>query len=252
MSENKIYKCDNCGAEYTEWKSFCRKCSASMPKIEIVIDEKLEGYDKTEVLNFIDNNSNRYYEIFKANEGNFKFNHMNWSAFFWSYYWMFYRKMFKNGIITFLLGIVISCLAVVLSLALAIPQLNVTREKLGIYGEYVTMDRSEIDSSLFEDRTLDVVEYETAKIIYDRQYNLCVIEMIIITSVAGLGYMLYIGLKADGIYKRYVFKHINNPQKGSTSGWALVLSIVMNMVLTRLLTRVFLLILAAVVVAIAV
>lgn len=251
MDETKIYKCDNCGAEYTEWKSFCRKCSASMPKREIVLDEKLEGYDKTEVLNFIDNNSNRYYKIFKDNEGNFKFNHMNWAAFFWSYYWMFYRKMYKNGFITFILGIVIACLAFALSIVLVAAQLNTTTEKLGVYGEYVAMERSEIDSSLFEDGPLDVVQYEIAKATYDRQFSLCMAEIIVITGAVGIGYMIYIGLKADSIYKRHVFKHINNPQKGSTSGWALVLAIVMNGVLSRFLTRVVLLILGAIFISVA-
>lgn len=62
-------------------------------------EETLNGHSKADVMSFIENNNGRYYEIFKRNENRKFFLNMNWAAFFLSCYWIFYRKMYKAGVI---------------------------------------------------------------------------------------------------------------------------------------------------------
>ena len=69
MQETK-FKCDNCGAEYDEWRAYCRKCQATMPKKPVVTNETLEGCEKAQVCATIGSNSARYYSVFKENEDN--------------------------------------------------------------------------------------------------------------------------------------------------------------------------------------
>lgn len=233
MQEN-LYKCDNCGAEYTEWHNYCRKCHEPLPKKVVVVDEKLEGESKEEIYEFIGSNQSRYYKIFKEHEGKFKFNHMNWAAFIFTTNWMFFRKMYKNAINLILISIGIAMAAVFLSLVITIPTFVQLDKELGVYSDYVTQDS--INYDWFKDEALDAGEYMQAKIKYDQTMNFINIISNLFVFVPGILLNLYIGLRADSMYKKHVFKNIASKDKGGTSIGAVVLAAIIGPIGVSILT----------------
>ena len=232
MQETK-FKCDNCGAEYDEWRAYCRKCQATMPKKPVVTNETLEGCEKAQVCATIGSNSARYYSVFKENEGKTKFNHMNWAAFFFGMYWMFYRRMYKNGILVFLASMVLSVVMLAVGAVVVAPQMASVYKEIGQYGTYFVDDeRITIEEylSIPANERDAVME---AKQIYDKKMFSINAQLWAICYIPQIALMAFVGLRADSMYKKYVMVNVNNSSLG-TSGWSVVLAIVVNFVGQRL------------------
>lgn len=93
--------CKNCGATYIESDGYCKNCwtkvSDDVPQIK--------GLAKCEWDKYIGKNADRYMGIFEKNEGKKAFFSLNFAALLFSFNWMFYRKMYKYGLIYLLITV---------------------------------------------------------------------------------------------------------------------------------------------------
>ena len=149
---------------------------------------------------------------------------------------MFFRKMYKNAINLILISIGISMVAVILSLAIAVPRFIALDKELGIYSDYVTEDT--INYDWFKDGTLDVGEYMQAKHRYDQVMTSIEIQYSIFALVPSILLNFYVGLRADSMYKKHVFKNIANKDKGGTSGWSVLLALIIGPLGIRIVTAI--------------
>ena len=104
-------KCGNCGATVIKGDVMCRTCGKLIQNDCRYIEQEedtIDGANVSELSLFIGQNSSRYVDIFAKNEGKKIFFHMNWSAMFFNVYCMFYRKMYKYGIIFLIVSMMFS------------------------------------------------------------------------------------------------------------------------------------------------
>lgn len=107
-------KCVNCGEELEDSAVFCNKCGARQPaprlssfsnppmfskptvapeKPRYKDDESIEGVKLNEIASIIRSNAERFVNIFKSG----KRISWNWGAFVFGPYYLFFRKMYKEG-----------------------------------------------------------------------------------------------------------------------------------------------------------
>ena len=104
--------CSKCGSKNSEGSLFCSNCGATLTKEEVVneVPVREEAYTKKEYSSstsytdselslFLEKNQPYYMEKFKTMEKTSDKKSWNWSAFLCTSYWMFYRKMYVEGII---------------------------------------------------------------------------------------------------------------------------------------------------------
>ena len=91
--------------------------------------ESVGGFSKQEIEEFVYNNRARYYAVFKKNENKRFFLHFNWAALLLSVYWMFYRKMYVEGIVFMLVSTLLSaCLLTVSGYAVAAAKVPIQEQ----------------------------------------------------------------------------------------------------------------------------
>ena len=177
-------------------------------------EEFLCGHSQSELIIFVEKNGGRYYEIFKKNKSKKAFFHINWAAMFLSVYWMFYRKMYKEGIL-FLVFIQI------LSALLATTALFATHE------EILALKKQREDFSVVLSEMIQISPADSALITEKRselkqQENRVFGKAAAIILISSLVVMVFFGLYADCLYRNYVFRKIRFSDAGGTS-WIAVL-----------------------------
>lgn len=141
---------------------------------------------------FIENNSERYLQIYEANKDKKVFIHTNWSAFFWLDAWMFYRKMYLWGAILMLSKYLLAFGLLLAMLAAYLPQLM-----SAMVGEMVQKTLSDI---LF------------GKVLF------VIVAVVLLVRLA-------FSLFADCIYREHIRKNIGYKGEG-TSVAAVIIAIV--------------------------
>ena len=133
-------RCAECGAKCFDTDSYCPKCSASISVKDIKKDDMLEGIEIEKWKKFIDDKSVDYIEIFRKNENKKFFASFNIWAFLFGSSWVFYRKMYLEGIITVLLEMLVVILCAFLKgpLMLAIfPIVIIFKMLVGVFAHCV-------------------------------------------------------------------------------------------------------------------
>lgn len=174
-------------------------------------DLKISDIEKSELASFIENNNERYLEIFKKNEDKKYFLHMNWAAMFLSIYWMFYRRMFKEGAMFMLAMFIFSC--VIFSVGItamkddifAISDLE--KSTMSFSSQNVTENFTDISGEFFKNNTM----LNKMKSELNTKLFLYIVLPFIIFS-------LIFGLIADCLYRNYIFKNIKHSDGGVSKG----------------------------------
>lgn len=146
------------------------------------------GVRTNTVGSFIRNNAQVYIEKFKLSEAKGK-NSFNWAAFFFSPYWFFYRRLYKPGIIMLTIQL---CTSIVTT-----PSLN----KLLTFYESFTANLETMTDEMLNEGILQMQSLMTPALI-----------------VMGITLVMHLisGFIANGLYKKYVLKGINNAMNLST------------------------------------
>lgn len=168
--------------------------------------EEINGIPVSEYMTFIENNESRYIEIFKKNEKKKWFLSMNWAAFFFSVYWMFYRKMYIEGIIYMLITTVLS--------------VCVTAGVLfGLSGEIAKLYESQDESTKISE-TYDSSYYEEYYKRYKEERQLK--NKVLFYSIIPFAVLSVVfGLLADMLYRQHILRNIKHGG-GGTSKWSVL------------------------------
>lgn len=197
-------------------------------------DEKINDISINEIGNFIENNRLRYIDIFKKNENKKIFLHMNWAAMFLSIYWMFYRKMYKAGVLFLLCLCIFSTLIFSLSLITLkddIIAINKQEDKAmynqNKYSYYINANFTEEQTKLNEMKN---------------DLNNKLISFIVFPSIA---FSLLFGLIADCLYRNHMLRKIRYSDGGVSKkavfgalglmiGYNFIMDIVQNTIINSL------------------
>ncbi len=207
--------CPNCGLSCAEDWSYCPDCRTSLQPV--AEEELLDGIKVVDWHMFIGENSSRYVEIFSRNKGKRLFLHMNWAAMLFSFYWMFYRKMYKYAFLFLAVSILFSVvLTSVVAMALK-PAVLEAREILEPY-TYTSYYDSE------------ALEAHTA---YNQAIATINGRLVFWTLVPSLSFHTLFALLADCLYRSHIRRTIACTD-GGTSVWSMVGGIVVYQLITRL------------------
>lgn len=225
-------KCSNCGATYVEGDTYCRTCHTAIEQEPIIEEERLEGIKISDWHMFIDKNATRYVDIFSKNKGKRIFLNMNWAAFFFNFYWMFYRKMYKYAFIFLAVSMIFSLTVTALVVTAFKPAFAEAQRIIEPYSQYLT----ETDGlfSAYSDGSVDVSVIFDASSEYDKAINAVIAKMAFWIIIPSLIFGLLFGLLADCIYRAYILRNIQY-KSGGTSGWSLVAGIVIYQAISNII-----------------
>lgn len=203
-------------------------------------EETVGGYTKADICTFVYNNSEYYYKVFKKNENKRFFLHMNWAALLLSVYWMFYRKMYVEGILFMLASTLLSLC--VLAASLYTLQAEITRIQAQYDTQAAVSEPAESAANGVPSYVLSPQE-QLEKQIKEAQ-NQSIFRAVLIIAA----FYLLCGLTADWLYRNYVFRKIRFSDGGVSrlailGAWGLVLlsnaimEMVKNGLLNTLLTK---------------
>lgn len=205
-------KCPNCGAIYSPWHSYCAECGTELGKMPPMEDEMLDGYDLPTWRMFIDKNTGHYMPVFMKNKDKKVFFHINWSAMFFTVYWMFYRKMYKYAFIFLAVSLVFSLALSTVGALIIKPEIEHAFSIIEPYREQLDEDNYTID--------MDMIEAQRARYEYDSVVNAAMGRLTFCTLIASLLFNIAFGLLADCIYRAHIRRNITK-KDGGTSGWSL-------------------------------
>ncbi|MGN1122700.1 MAG: RING finger protein [Eubacterium sp.] len=154
--------------------------------------EQIDGKSLADIAAVIRTNARRFIEKFKSG----KRTSWNWGAFFFGPFYLFFRKMYKEGVIFMTIRLIVSLVS------------------QGIYAkEYADLMR-------FIASNTDAISAGASNDIINQLAVLCeaVYPMFIIIGVANLIMSVIISLFADGFYKKRVGQIIDNVDKRLEEG----------------------------------
>ena len=209
-------KCLSCGQTVIKGDTVCRACGARLQNnCQYIENEEdtINGVPISDMSLFIDKNSSRYVDIFSKNKDKKIFFNMNWSAFFFNIYWMFYRKMYKYALIflAVTLAFYLSLMAIVcISIKPYMEEPLKVIEPYQDYIDYVNENGGGYTGAPSGYREA-IDEYNAAmSMIRAKMYF-----RIIFPSIC---FQLLFGLVADCIYRRYVIKNYRYKTGGVSIG----------------------------------
>lgn len=154
--------------------------------------EQIDGKSLADIAAVIRTNAHRFIEKFKSG----KKASWNWGAFFFGPFYMFFRKMYKEGIIFMAIRLIISLVS------------------QGIYAqEYADLMR-------FVTSNTDAIREGASNELINQLTVLCeaLYPMFIIVGVANLILSVFIAIFADGFYKKRVSEIIDNVDRRLDEG----------------------------------
>ena len=257
-------KCPNCGMVYKESDLFCSKCGCELPKAEAEEEALVNGIEKSKWCAYIEKNTDRYMEIFKKNEQKKFFAFPNICAMLFGLYWLFYRKMFKEGAVFVAFNFILSLVLSVILLFAYQGELKANVKIIDDFNAYAqTLDPAELNGSKYS-VTAESTEgsTETAEndayihsTVYSEKYAEALKAQAKIQNIAtaksvwGFFFNLLIsiifGLFADSIYRNHILREIKYSAGGVSVPaifGALVITLIVNAVsnpISQLLTGLF-------------
>ncbi len=227
---NNANLCPHCGARCKPGDGICSSCWKKLPTAAAAQEGVIDGYNRSDWVAFVGKNAQRYVPLFEKHEGQRFFLHMNWAAFFFGIAWMFYRRMYKFGAIACAIAFLVS---MVTTAALILPH----REEMEQLGASITAyeQYKEHGGDTVLERE-DGTRYsppvvkeglEAQRRLNDLEWNFYLVTLLVSLAVDSL----VMGLCADAIYKRHVWRNITEPHRGGASiGHYLVGMLVYNLV----------------------
>lgn len=208
MSEDKkLIRCEQCGATYSAGSKTCRSCGNTLKTLEQQTSaNNLNGMPLKDWHAFIGKNSSYYVDIFKKNEHKSVFLSFNVGAFIFRAYWFFYRKMYKNAILLYVLSIILTLLFSFIGLAIGIPEVSKAREEYKPYTVYMAYDGT---------KTLDYPEDNEELSLEIRRaywrYDDTVDRVTLRAQFMGLGgnflVLFIVSFLSNWLYKEHILNH---------------------------------------------
>ena len=225
-------KCGNCAATVIKGDVMCRTCGKLIQNDCRYIEKEedtIEGVPVSDISLFIDKNSSRYVDIFSRNKGKKIFLNMNWSAFFFNIYWMFYRRMYKYAIIFLIVSVMFSIALTSIVCAALKPQIDEPLKIIEPYQDYI--DYANENGGAY---TGSPSGYREAINEYNAAMSMIRAKMTFWIMFPSLCFSLAFGLLADCIYRRYVIKNCRYSEGGTSIG-SMILGIAIYQVVTNLI-----------------
>ncbi len=231
MSEEiKKLRCPDCGALYTPSAKTCRSCGKTLPREEQSLDsEMLEGMPIKDWHTFIGKNSDYYVRTFKKHEGKAFFLSLNPAAVIFRIPWVFYRKMYKFGILLLSLILIISCFVGILIMAANMPEIKQKKAVLLSYSEYIDLDGIKT-SKFYEDKNISdsaISAYSS----YKKIVSSTTTKAMVIGVLASVGTIMILNLFfSDWVYREHILNrtvrrngYIPSSGEGGTTLWPAII-----------------------------
>lgn len=204
-SKNEKTKCVKCGEEIDKDAPFCNKCGErqpspqykeykspidfsfnSMPEMKTGYEdskETIDGKAVSDVASVVRTNTHRFIPKFTASKS-FSW---NWGGFFFGPYYLFFRKMYKEGAIFLAIRLIVSLIVQ-----------GIYAQPFADFSRYVVSNYDKIMSDLSADMENQLMG------LYDK-----ILPMLMITAVANVIIHLVIALFADKMYRSKVLSVLN-------------------------------------------
>lgn len=209
---NGTVTCEHCGAVCFKKDGYCKSCwkklSVENEKDNYIID----GIGQAEWEDFIDKNTAHYIDAYKKNEGKKLFLHINWSAFFFGFTWLLYRKMYQFAVIGYIISFFLSSILAIVLMVPHIDEIKALNEDIAPYHAYLESGgKTVLIDAQGEPYSPEVVqigaqaERELHKLETDIQLKTCWLIPL---------QCLVIGLLGDALYKMHILKNVKNKNGG--------------------------------------
>ena len=206
QSKSNTKKCVNCGADINKNAPFCNRCGARQPMNTNAnvppaqpfapqfkngyenSDVKIDGEDAKDVADVVRSNVPRFISKFTSG----KKISWNWGGFIFGPYYLFFRKMYKEGSIFLALQLIVSLIAQ-----------GIYAKPYAKFMDFITSNASAISSNGLSGNLLNQ---------FDKIYEQ-IVPMAVIIFVANLIFHLIIAMFSDSFYKNKVLKTIKDIRK---------------------------------------
>ena len=212
-------RCPSCCAPIKEGDTYCSTCYKPIDRDQTTDGSQLEGIKKSDWHMFIDYNSSRYVDVFSKNEGKKVFFNMNWAAMFFNFYWLFFRKMYKYGLIFLAISSVLTIGLSALASVIIKPDVAEARNILVPYEQYYNETGNIYPE--YMDGSANFTADLNARNEFDMKIKYISFKFMLIVLIPSLLLTVVLGLLADCIYRRYIIKNIDK-KSGGTSFWSSV------------------------------
>lgn len=232
MSAVKV--CEKCGATYLASVGYCKNCGENVQEDLSKNEVLLEDIKISEWKEYIGKESARYIKVFTKNQGKKVFLSMNWSAFFFGFYWMFYRKMYKFAFWYLAIATVISSLILSIAMIAYTGTFEDYLAKEAAYEKLYEQVKEAYPDAEHREQRHDIIdshpitaEYRAAEKKADTFY--------IAVLVPAVFAEFFSRLFADWAYREHIKRNINN-RNGGTSGSSAFVAVVLRNVITGIFT----------------
>ena len=207
--------CEHCGAICKTSDEYCKSCWKSFPKESVPEEAVLEGNNTADWRTFIDKNSDYYIEKFKKYEGKKFFLSLNFPAILFGLSWFFYRRMFKKGILLYLLEAAVSIIISVVFILSFLPSFHQYADANKDLKEYKASGKEThyIDEDGFLAEVPEVSEIYTRLGAADKSLT----NMQGLMTILSLAACILIRLSANCIYRDHVMKYMGTQVTGGRS-----------------------------------
>ncbi|MBR2860828.1 MAG: DUF2628 domain-containing protein [Clostridia bacterium] len=188
----KTIICQFCGAECSNQDIYCPKCLKRIPEELHDPDSMIDNMGEHRVFAFVEKNTEHYLKAFKRGNNKKIFPSFNWSAFFFNVYWMVYRKMYVEALVTYLISRVVSLAC----------------------GLLIVLPHKDEIIRLAENAVSFYSHYE-----WTQGLNAIKADILWKSCLCSILSMLVFGVFGNAIYKGYVKRNIHDLNKGGTLIW---------------------------------
>ncbi len=233
--------CPYCGSERESMDAVkCPECKRTYPDKE----ERLMGLPVNDIAAFVEKNQSRYMHIFKTHEGKKRFRGWNWAAALVPAPWMFYRKMYRQGVVYLVIS---NAISIVLSILILLCFSGTLSEMKQASLDYTEWDK--VATELRYENPLG--QYKTNPEYIEATENLNAAKDIVtkaattvllvtgITSFAvSIVTLMITGLYGDCIYYHHVRKNATHIRDGGTSVGGMIGALILASIITSMVESV--------------
>lgn len=211
---NGTVTCENCGTVCFEKDGYCKSCWKKLPVAAEQEDYIIDGLGQAEWEDYIEKNTVYYMDVYKKNEGKKFFLHINWSAFFFGFNWVLYRKMYAVACVGYLISFLLS---VLFSIALIIPHID----EIKVWNADIASFQAYLDNggeTVLTDEYGDLYSPEIVQTGARAEKELYGLETKIVLKTLWLIPLqcLAIGLLGNALYKKHILKNSQNKNGGAS------------------------------------
>ncbi len=160
----------------------------------------IDGIPAMDYASYIQQNAGKILDKFNDMDVREKSTSWNWAAFFFSFYYLFYRKMYKLG-------------ALIMAVTIVTGALTITHETIALSEAML-----ELNEELLNSETPDPALFlEKLATIYKDYIGTLTISLMIASGVISFAFRIYLGLYTNSIYRKQSSEKIKHLRTSATS-----------------------------------